>query len=86
MAMVITQKFWEIGGPPPFLGKIPKKYRFFWKSPLIQKKVFLFWIKVEAGGFLQNLKLPYYKKLELEPDELDSIMGDLEAMPWRNKE
>ena len=35
---------------------------------------------------IQNLKLPYYKKLELEPDELDSIMGDLVAMPWRNKE
>ena len=36
MAMVITQKFWEWGDPlPPLLGKIPKKYRFFfWKTPL----------------------------------------------------
>ena len=38
MAMVITQKFWEWGDPlPPLLGKIPKKYRFFfWKTPLTQ--------------------------------------------------
>ena len=35
MAMVITQKFWECGDPlSPLLGKIPKKYRFFWKCPL----------------------------------------------------
>ena len=33
--LVIVQKFWEMGWPrPPILGKIPKKYRFFWKTPL----------------------------------------------------
>ena len=35
MAMVITKKVLGNGvTPPPLLGKIPKKYRFFWKSPL----------------------------------------------------
>ena len=34
--MVIVQKFWELGWPPPrILGKNLKKYRFFWNSHLI---------------------------------------------------